>query len=227
MDAAGTDVTLTREGDVFVLHLGDGENRFDLPQVTALRSALAEVQAAEGPRALVTTAGGKFWSNGLDLDWMGEHPDEAPAALEQFHHLLGEVLGASVCTVAAIQGHAFAAGAMFACAHDIAVMREDRGYWCVPEIDLLMPFTPGMAALLQARLSHRTAHVAMTTGRRYAGPDAVAAGIVDEVAPMEQVRSRAVALATGLAAKDAGTLRAIKRRMYADAIETLVTTRMT
>ncbi|MBX3314087.1 MAG: enoyl-CoA hydratase/isomerase family protein [Actinobacteria bacterium] len=221
MDAAGTDVTLTREGDVFILHLGDGENRFDLPQITALRSALAEVEATQGARALVTTAGGKFWSNGLDLDWLGDHPDEAMGALEQFHHLLAETLGGSVFTVAAIQGHAFAAGAMFAAAHDIAVMREDRGFWCVPEIDLLMPFTPGMSALLQGRLPHRTAHVAMTTGRRYTGPQAVEAGIVDEVAPEGQVRERAVELATGLAAKDAGTLRAIKRRMYAGAIEAL------
>jgi enoyl-CoA hydratase/carnithine racemase len=221
MDAAGTDVTLEREGDVFVLHLGDGENRFNLPQVTALRSALAEVEATPGPRALVTTAGGKFWSNGLDLDWLGANPDSAGDALAQFHQLLGETLGASVVTVAAVQGHAFAAGAMFACAHDSVVMREDRGYWCVPEVDLLMPFTPGMSALLTARLPRRTAHVAMTTGRRYSGPEAVAAGIVDEVAPVDDVRPRAIALASALAEKHADTLRAIKRGMYADAIDLL------
>lgn len=221
MDAAGTDVTLEREGEVFILHLGDGENRFNLPQVRALRSALAEVEATDGPRALVTTAGGKFWSNGLDLDWMGSHPDQAGEALGQFHRLLGETLGASVVTVAAVQGHAFAAGAMFACAHDLVVMREDRGFWCIPEIDLLMPFTPGMSALLTARLPRRTAHVAMTTGRRYAGPQAVAAGIVDEVAPLDDVRTRAIELANELTAKDGGTLRAIKRGMYSGAIDVL------
>ena len=43
-------------------------------------------------------------------------------------------------------------------------MREDRGYYCLPEVDIRIPFTPGMDALLKARLTPPTAHEAMTTG---------------------------------------------------------------
>ena len=84
--------------------------------------------------------------------------------------------------VAAINGHAFGAGSMLAMAHDFRVMREDRGYFCFPEVDIHIPFTEGMAALIQAKLTPSAAVESMTTGRRYDGPAAQASGIVDAVA---------------------------------------------
>ncbi|HTA32823.1 MAG TPA: enoyl-CoA hydratase/isomerase family protein [Solirubrobacteraceae bacterium] len=111
------------------------------------------------------------FSNGLDLDWMGAAPPGGAAeVLHGLHALLARLLVFPTATVAAINGHAFAAGAMLALACDARVMREDRGYFCVPEVDLGLPFTPGMTALLKARLSPVTAHEAMVTGRRYALP---------------------------------------------------------
>lgn len=213
--------TLSRSDDVFLLDLGDGENRFAPEWVGGVEDALAEVVATEGPRALVTTATGKFWSNGLDLEWMGANQGEIPAFVARVHGLFARVLEAEVPTVAALQGHAFAAGAMLAVAHDRVVMREDRGYVCVPEVDIRIPFTPGMTALLTARLPHRTAHEAMTTGRRYGGPDAVAAGVAHECAPGTEVVDRAVAWAAGQAGKHGPTLGEIKRRMYAPVLDTL------
>ena len=62
------------------------------------------------------------------------------------HELLARLLEIGVPTVAAIQGHAFAAGAMLALAHDERVMRADRGWSCLPEVDINIPFTPGMSA---------------------------------------------------------------------------------
>src|SRR5271157_938109 len=172
--------SLTRSGAIFVLDLGAGENRFNPDSLDALEGYLDEIEAAPPPRALVTTATGKIWSNGLDLEWMAAHGEEAIAVVSRVHALLARVLELSVPSVAALQGHTFAAGAMLALAHDQRVMRADRGFFCLPEVDIRIPFTPGMNALLAARLSARTAHEAMTTGRRYGGLEAAAAGIVDE-----------------------------------------------
>ena len=217
--------SLDRNADVFVLDLGDDENRFNPTWVGAVTGLLDEVAASEGPRALVTTATGKFWSNGLDLEWMGAHPAEVGPFVDDVHALFARVLSLPVPSVAACQGHVFAAGAMLALAHDFRVMRADRGFFCLPEVDIAIPFTPGMGALIQARLAPQTAHEAMTTGRRYGGADAAAAGIVDEAAEQDRVLAAAVERAGALAGKAGDTLGAIKESMYAPALSLLRTQR--
>jgi Delta3-Delta2-enoyl-CoA isomerase len=212
---------IDRDGEVFVLDLGSDENRFNPSSVAEINKLLDEVEAAEAPRALVLSATGKFWSNGLDLEWMAANQDQIAAHVDAVHAMFARVLTLPVPTVAALQGHTFAAGAMLALAADFRVMRADRGFFCLPEVDIHIPFTPGMAALIQARLSRKTAHEAMTTARRYGGADALAAGIVDAVAGEGEVLSAALEIARPLAAKDGATLSAIKRGMYGPAVEAL------
>ena len=213
--------TMERDGEVFVLNLGDTENRFHPDWLAEIRAHLDAVDAAEGPRALVTTATGKFFSNGLDLDWLAENSDEFLGYVIDVHHLFERVLALPVPTVAAVQGHCFAGGGMLALAHDFRVMRADRGFFCLPEVDINIPFSRGMSALIQGRLSKKTAHEAMTTGRRYGGADALAAGIVDAAVHEDDVLSTAVEMARPLVAKAGATLGTIKARMYADALTAL------
>jgi enoyl-CoA hydratase/carnithine racemase len=207
--------SLTRTDDVFVLDLGDTENRFHpdwLAQVTGL---LDEVAGATGPRALVTTATGKFWSNGLDLEWLQANSEQFAGYSASVHELFARVLELPVPTVAAVQGHCFAAGAMLALSHDFRVMRADRGFFCLPEVDIHIPFTAGMSALIRERLQPQVAHEVMTTGRRYGGTDALAAAIVDATAGEGDVLKVAVERAAALAPKAAPVLGAIKTQMYA------------
>jgi enoyl-CoA hydratase/carnithine racemase len=213
--------TLKRNDDVYVLDLGDGENRFHPDWLTAVDSALDEVEQAPAPRALVTTASSRIYSNGLDLDWLGGHGDELASYVGRVHALLARMLAFPAPTVAAIPGHAFAAGAMFALAHDFRVMRADRGFFCLPEVDINIPFTPGMAALIQCKLVPATAHEAMTTGRRYGGTDAAAAGLVDTAVPEAGVLSTALDRARPLVGKNPQTLAAIKSQMYAGPLAAL------
>lgn len=212
---------LDRQDDVFILDLGDGENRFHPDWLAAVHAALDEVEKAEGPRALVTAATGKFFSNGLDLDWLSANADQHQDYVISVHGLLARMLSLPVVTVAALQGHTFAAGAMLSLAHDFRVMRADRGYWCLPEADINIPFTPGMSALIQARLTPQTAHEAMTTARRYGGHDALAAALVDRAVDEDAVRGTAVEIARSLTSKAGPTLGTIKSRMYAPALAAL------
>ncbi|WP_409328571.1 enoyl-CoA hydratase/isomerase family protein [Trujillonella humicola] len=213
--------TLTREDDVLVLDLGDDENRFTPDWLTGAERALDEVEAAEGARALVTTGSGRFYSNGLDLDWLLAHPAEGQGYAARIEVLLARVLAAPLYTVAALPGHAFGGGAMLALAHDSRVMRADRGFWCLPEAALGLPFQPGMAALIQARLTPQVAHEAMVTGRRYGGTEARDAGIVDDAVAEEAGRSTGVERAasrTGLAGPG---LAGIKTTMYGPVLAAL------
>jgi Delta3-Delta2-enoyl-CoA isomerase len=212
---------LTRDGDVFILGLGDGENRLHPDWIAGFNEALDRVEAAAGPKALVTAATGKCWSTGLDLAWVRANSGQLNDYLAAVHRLLARVLALPVPAVAAIQGHCYAAGAMVALAHDFRVMRADRGYFCLPGIDLELVFTPAMSALIQSRLPVTTAHAAMTTGRRYGAREALAAGIVDEIASEGEVVDAALAIARPLAGKPPRTLGAIKAIMYRDVLRML------
>ncbi|MFJ2395667.1 enoyl-CoA hydratase-related protein [Streptomyces sp. NPDC087843] len=213
--------TLDRQDNLFVLDLGDGENRFHPDWIASVDAALEEVEKAEGPRALVTAATGKFYSNGLDLEWLSAHADQHDDYIVSVHQLFARLLSLPMITVAALQGHTFAAGAMFSLAHDFRVMRSDRGFWCLPEADINMPFTPGMSALVQSRLAPQTAHEAMLTARRYGGSDAAAAAIVDRAVAEDVVRSTAVEIAQAQLSKAGDTLGTIKARLYGPALAAL------
>jgi enoyl-CoA hydratase/carnithine racemase len=212
---------LDRDGDVYLLDLGDTENRFHPDWLVEVQAHLTTIEGADGPRALVTTARGKFFSNGLDLDWLSEHGDRFFGYVIDVHALLARILAIPVPTVAAVQGHAFAGGGMLALAHDFRVMRADRGFFCLPEVNINIPFSRGMSALIQGRLSKKTAHEAMTTARRYGGREALEAGIVDVVAHEDDVVTSAIEMARQLVGNAGPTLGTIKARMYAEALAAL------
>lgn len=217
--------TLDRHDDVYVLDLGDDENRLHPDWIATVENLLDEVETTT-KKALVTTATGKHYSLGLDLDWLMAHPDSRVEYASSVHRLLARILTLPLVTVAAIGGHAFAGGAMLSLAHDLRVMRADRGFWCLPEADIDLPFTPGMSALIQARLTPQTAHEAMITARRYGGTEAAERHIVDLAVPAGEVLSTAISLAAAQAAKAGPTLRTIKSRLYPGVLEALRSSRL-
>ena len=213
--------TLDRDGDVWIINLGEDENRFHPDWLDQVIGFVDQVGGEPSPRALVTTATGKFFSNGLDLDWLGQNQDKVDDYVAKVHELLARVLAAPMVTVAAIQGHAFAAGAMLTLAHDRRVMRADRGYWCLPEADIHIPFAHGMNALIQCKLTPAAQTTAMVAAQRFGGDDAQMAGIVDATEPETLVVSQAVQMAAAQAGKDGATLGTIKSRMYEHVLEAL------
>jgi enoyl-CoA hydratase/carnithine racemase len=213
-------ISLTYEEKIAILDLGDDENRFSPGFLDEFDAQINEVLGA-GAQGLVTTGGGKFYTNGLDLDWLAAHGDQTQWYVGRVQSMLARVLTLPVPTAAAVVGHAFGAGAMLALAHDFRVMRADRGFFCLPEVDIRIPFTPGMAALIQAKLTPQAAVASMTTGRRFGGDDAQRFGLVDAVAAEGAVTPAAVDLLRPLDGKDPGTLGAIKQTMFGPAADAL------
>ncbi|WP_278262343.1 enoyl-CoA hydratase-related protein [Nocardia sp. AG03] len=212
--------TLRHHDAIAVLDLGDGENRFSPDLLTEIHAHLDTV-VADGAAALVTTATGKFYSNGLDLDWLTANGDRATEYVEAVHTLFGRVLTLPMPTAAALNGHAFGAGAMLAIAHDYRVMRTERGYFCFPEADIRIPFTNGMAALIQAKVPPKTAVAAMTTGRRYDAETALAVDLIDATAPETEIVDTALGLLAPIGVKDQPTMTAIKSVMFAGVLDAL------
>lgn len=209
---------LRRDGDVHRITLCEGENRIQLAFVDRLGELLARVEKeCDGAGALVIAGEGKFFSNGLDLDWLASAaPEDQQRFARDAMRLMGRLATFPAPTVAALNGHCFAAGALLALACDFRVMREDRGWICFPEVDVSVPIPPLAMAVMRSKLPPATLRDVILTGRRYAAAEAVAAGLADAVAPEGELQQRATQLASSLAGKPRGSFAGLKRALYAE-----------
>lgn len=214
-------VTLRTTSPVWVLDLGNDENRFSPELINGVDQALTEITESCEPAALMITATGKFFSNGLDLVWLQSNIGEWDKTLASVQAMFARVLTLPVPTVCAINGHCFAAGAMLALACDYRVMRTEQGFYSLPAIDIKIPLTLGMTSLIQAKLTPRSALDVMTTGWRYDAPSALDAGIVDSICDARDLLDVARDLVSTLAGKDRQTLSTFKTTIYRNVIADL------
>jgi enoyl-CoA hydratase/carnithine racemase len=197
-------INLERQGDVYVLTMEAGENRWNTNFVRAFDARLDEALALDGPAALVTTsASPKFFSNGLDIDWRrgkgdGEGGDQL-VFVEEFMGLMGKLITSPVPTICAVNGHGFGAGFMLALCHDVRLMRADRGFLCANEIEIGILIPDAELALFRHKMSASAFFDTVQLARRWTGPDAQSAGFVHAVASEEDLLPLAVKRAAQLA----------------------------
>lgn len=207
----------------WLLTMASTENRINRSMLDAWANALDRVEADASQRSLVVTGVGKFWSTGLDLnEFVGFSDAERSDFMVQFDDLLGRILTAPYVTVAALNGHTIAGGALLALAHDYRIMREGHGYFSLPSVDIGIPFTPGMSALISAKVPQPAASDLVVSCRQIGGSEALALGVVTGTASSSSVVSDALDLAASLGEKDPETLRTVKQRLYADATSKLM-----
>ena len=197
-------INLDRDGDVFVLTMDMGENRWNTNFVRAFDEQLEEALASKGPAALVTSSSNaKFFSNGLDLDWRrqegdGEGGDKSVFG-DEFFSLMSKLITFPMPTLCAINGHGFGAGFMMALSHDVRMMRADRGYLCANEIQIGMTIPDAELSLFRHKMSGSAFFDTVQLARRWTGPDAKAAGFVQDVADMDSLLKKTIDRAHQLA----------------------------
>lgn len=219
-------IDLKRDGSIYTLTMNDGENRWNTTFVRAFAEALDEIEASDGPAAVVTTSSSeKFFSNGLDLDWIGAaNPDDGHPGGDrvafgpEFMMVMSRLITLGVPSIAAINGHAFGAGLMTALCHDVRVMREDRGFVCANEMQLGMVIPRPELALFHHKLPANTFFETVQLARRWAGPAALEAGIVQGIASAEDLLDAARARAEELAplAANRDSFKAQKESIYGE-----------
>eukprot|EP01065_Artemidia_motanka_P010890 TRINITY_DN1584_c0_g1_i2.p2 TRINITY_DN1584_c0_g1~~TRINITY_DN1584_c0_g1_i2.p2 ORF type:complete len:234 (+),score=104.83 TRINITY_DN1584_c0_g1_i2:67-768(+) len=182
---------------VFVLQMKDGkENRFTPAFFSQLFQALDKVEAHSGPTALVVTGTGKFFSNGFDFEWL---QTGGTAPLESIHKMIERFLRLSVPSVSAINGHAFAGGAMLAMASDYKVMNSSKGFLCVNELLLGLAFTEPMMALFDAKIPLPLLAPVVLGAQRFGAADLLKHGMINAAVPSEEVLPAACKMAGDLA----------------------------
>lgn len=201
------------------------ENRFHPDFIAELKETLDAVEENAAAGALVVTGGDpKFFCNGLDLEWMMLNIGDTAAILgylKKINELYKRFTIFPKPVVAALNGHTFAGG-MFLAAHmDFRFMREDRGWVCLPEVDINIPLLPGMIAICQAVMPPEGFRKMYYTGKRFTAPEAMALGYVDAVHPLDELLPKSIEFASELAKKKTATYAEMKRRIRAGIARTL------
>ncbi|KAI9356128.1 ClpP/crotonase-like domain-containing protein [Pilaira anomala] len=218
-------ITLSQEGPLFILHLHNKDNRFTTEFCLAILQGLQIVEdyfinsEETTDMALVTVGNDKIYSNGLDL----MHALSYTPFMDIYLLLLRRLVTFCIPTVAALNGHAFAGGCMLAFAHDYRVMRSDRGYMCMNEVDLPSALHPGMAGILRYKMTPKTFRDMILQGHRFTAQEALDKDLVDVICPGDEVLPKAKELALKWAPKaKAGIVyKQLKDEMYTDIVRLL------
>nr|CAN82902.1 hypothetical protein VITISV_036844 [Vitis vinifera] len=179
--------TLEERGNLFLLILtGDNEHRLGPTLVDSIRSALAQVKSQATPgSALITTAHDKFFSNGLDLPWAqaagsSGFRDRLNHLVNNFKPIIADLLSLPMPTIAAVSGHAAAAGFRLAISHDYVLMKNDRSVLYMSELDIGLTFADYFMAMLKSKISDPAARRdVMLRAKKVKAEEAVRMGIVD------------------------------------------------
>ncbi len=207
----GEGVRLEREDDVGILTMVNGDNAVSGPFLAELRGALQVLAEDDEVRAVVVTGEGKFFGNGLDLKWMKtRNPEEIFLFLLDVTQLLKETALFPKPVIGAINGHAFGLAAIWSCGFDFRLMNADRGWVCFPEMDIDIPFSPGMAAISIHGLGTRVFREMAWTATRYNVREAADVGYAREAVPEPMLLKKALELAAFMAKKGTNAFRITK-----------------
>ncbi len=214
-------IELEKKESIYLLSMNAGENRWNTSFVREFSAALDEIEKDKGPGALITSSTDpKFFSNGLDLDWM-QAPENYPKGGdkevfgEEFMYLMGRIITLPIPSICAINGHAFGAGFMLALSHDIRLMREDRGFLCANEMQLGFKIPRPELALFRHKIPANSFFETVQLSKRWSGLAAFDAGIVQGKGSLEELPKLAFEKAKELAPL------AINRKHYASQKEML------
>jgi enoyl-CoA hydratase/carnithine racemase len=193
------------------------EDRLNPEFVQDFHRALDETESYEDAACMVTISDGKHYSLGLDVDLLSGGVDMIQYLFD-VQKLYRRLLTFPMVTVAAANGHIYAAGALFGLCHDYIIMNHSKGFFCLPEVNLRVNFPAAWIELAKARLPQREHRLAVVLGKRYSGEEAEKAGIVDELSPPDELRAAAIAAAGRLAGQglDRRSLSTLKYDLYRD-----------
>ena len=188
-------------------------NFLNFRQIHDIADALDEMQNDMSIRCAVLAADGRSFCAGADFagDGVGGGDDEVVGgdATLALYQGSGRLFDVTLPIVGASQGPAVGGGLGLAMVPDIRITCPDARFSAnFASLGIHQGF--GMSVTMPRLLGPSKAAQVLYSAKRYKGEEAVAIGLADECVPNEQVRERAVEVASEIAANAPLALRAIK-----------------
>ena len=220
-------VTWKKENRIAVMEMCNGPNRMNNVFSQDFHQCLDQVREDTDIRAMVLTATDeKNFSQGIDVEWIGKKiQDQETDTVKSFMYAMNKIfkrlLLFPVPVVAAINGHAFGNGAILSCACDFRFMKKDRGFFCFPEVDVGIPFLPGMTAFVRKAVPEPLFNRMILSGQRTTAEDLKSHSVIIKACGnQETLMTETLAFAAGFDKKK-GIFRELKQRMHRDLIRVI------
>ena len=220
-------LAITYTGDVAILTMQSGENRHNPLFAKEMLSAFEAIKSNESCKAMVITSNDdKCFSLGIDTDWlMPAMKAGRTEEIKQFMYDMDEVFKTLLLfplpVIAAINGHAFGNGAILACACDFRFMRSDKGFFCFPEVDLSIPFLPGMIEFVKKAMPYHRFNEMKLSGRRVSGKELENDHVVEKAYETQEALMEGALNYAKSFDKKRGIFGEHKKRLHKHIIETI------
>lgn len=189
------EVRVSRDGHVGVVVLdAPPSNHATLDLLQALVEALQAFDADDGCRAVVLASEGRAFCAGGDFSAPRRLDQGEPSKVSPFYIEAVRLFSTKKPMVAAVQGAAVGAGLGLALVADFRVASPEARFW---GNFVKLGFHPGfgLTHTLPRLIGLQRASLMLETGRRIDGEQALAWGLVDELAPLPELRDAALRLA--------------------------------
>jgi Delta3-Delta2-enoyl-CoA isomerase len=206
-DAGGAGLAYSRVMHLLIRHDAVVEIHLDRPPANALDPASVRWLAAQlkdppdGARALVLSGLPKMFSTGLDVPVLQTlSRAELSRFWVEFFGLLRAFAACRLPIAAAVTGHAPAGGTVMAAFCDYRVMAQGGFKLGFNEVRVGLPLPYPIYVCFARVCGVRLAGRFGMEGKILTGEEGLGIGLVDELAPLEEVVTRALAWAQGVAA---------------------------
>lgn len=213
-------MTITRTVDhgVAVLTLDDGKvNALTVDAFAALDAALDE---CADDAAVVLCGRDGVLSAGLDRTVLAGEPADLQRLAGALTRTTMRLWTEPRPVVAAATGHAIAAGTILAMACDHVVGADGDFRWGLNETAIGLVLPQWVVDMARSNVRADRLEGLLLPGRLVDAPEALDVGFVDELAPLDEVRARALARAAALAELPRPVYAANKRRLRGSAART-------
>jgi enoyl-CoA hydratase/carnithine racemase len=183
-------IEIKTQGSTAVLTMNTVENRHNPEFLSEFNQHLDQIENDQSITSVIlTSASEKNWSLGIDLAWMSQPtntPDIISSFMTELAGLLKRMVTFPMPIIAALNGHTYGNGSILACACDFRFMKSDKGFFCFPEVDVLVPFVPSMFPLINKAIPQTFFNRLAMTGQRVGAQELLDNQVVEAIFVSEE-----------------------------------------
>lgn len=208
-----------RYGDIAVLKLQHGKvNALDVELLERLLGQLESLRA-DSVSAVVLTGDGRSFCAGMDLRKILNDRPYMETLMALLTTTLLNLFLFPRPVIAAINGHAIAAGWFLTAACDYRLMARESGVVGLPERKLNLLFPAVMLELMRFTLKPEQQRQVAESAQLYTPDAALAMGMIDEIVAPEVLLSRGLEMALSLSQQNVERFSVLKRSVRRDSLD--------